>query len=136
MENKNKLIIAVDFDGTCVDHRYPLVGQDTPFCKEVLCNLTSKGHKLILWTMRSNDRPDYSSPLEDAVNWFKVRQIPLYGINENPDQKDWTQSPKAYANIYIDDLALGVPLTQPQGYIRPCVDWLKVEQLLILKGVL
>ena len=46
----------------------------------------------------------------DAVNWFKKNDIPLYGINENPDQSSWTTSPKPYCHIYIDDAALGCPL--------------------------
>ena len=48
--------------------------------------------------------------LQDAIDWFKENGIPLWGINENPNQKEWTSSPKIYANIYIDDTALGIPL--------------------------
>lgn len=53
-----------------------------------------------------------SDGLQDAIDWFKKYDIPLFGVNEkkNPTQKDWTSSPKPYAHIYIDDAALGVPL--------------------------
>lgn len=109
-------IIAVDFDGTCVQHAYPEVGQDIPGAVSVLLELNSNGHQLILWTMRSNET------LQQAVSWFKERGIKLYGINSNPDQKTWTSSPKQYANIYIDDAALGMRLIRPSG-VRPYVDW-------------
>jgi len=51
--------------------------------------------------------------LDDAVNWFKENDIPLYGINENPTQKNWTNSQKAYGHLYIDDCALGCPMNYP-----------------------
>ena len=61
----------------------------------------------------------------DAVNWFKKNDIPLYGINENPDQSSWTTSPKPYCHMYIDDAALGCPLIQELNQ-RPYVDWYTV----------
>ena len=97
------LIICVDFDGTCVTHEYPNVGKEIG-ATEVLKQLTDKGHKLILFTMRSGKE------LQDAINWFEERNIPLFGINENPEQHTWTSSPKPYANLYIDDAAFGCPI--------------------------
>jgi hypothetical protein len=121
-------IIAVDFDGTCVTHEFPNMGRDIG-AVPVLKELVAAGHKLILWTMRSGDRADGSDPLKDAVEWFQRHGIPLYGVNQNPTQKEWTQSPKAYATIYIDDAALGVPLVHPEGG-RPYVDWVRVREAL------
>ncbi len=119
------MIIAVDFDGTCVEHRYPAVGKDVPGAEAVLNRLCREGHELILWTMRSGKE------LDDAVVWFMERDIPLIGINENKDQGSWTQSPKAFANVYIDDAALGCPLIYPPGgHDRPYVDWGRVRFLL------
>jgi hypothetical protein len=125
MKYKDK-IIAVDFDGTCVTHEYPKVGRFIG-AQKVLHRLVNEGAKLILWTMRSNNH------LTDAVNWFNENQIPLFGVNENPEQKIWTSSPKTYAHIYIDDAALGIPLvTYKEGFSgeRPYVDWDQVEELL------
>ena len=48
------MIIAVDFDGTVVTHDYPNVGRDVKGAKEVLGKLLHYGHKIILYTMRSN----------------------------------------------------------------------------------
>lgn len=76
--------------------------------------------------------------LQDAIDWFKENEIPLWGINENPKQKEWTSSPKIYANIYIDDAALGTPLRYAKecGLYRPYVDWDKMRILLRNIGAL
>lgn len=117
--------ICIDFDGTCVTHGYPKVGKDIGAIP-VLKALVEAGHKLILFTMRSGE------PLKDAVKWFSDNNIPLYGINKNPTQHQWTSSPKAYGQLYIDDAALGVPLTYPEEG-RPYVDWYKVEEEFLLR---
>lgn len=112
------MILAIDFDGTCVDHRYPEVGADVPGAAEWLARFAEAGASLILWTMRSG------RPLDDAVAWFAAKGLPLFGVNENPDQHHWTQSPKAYAHAYIDDAAFGCPLREnPRMGGRPFVDW-------------
>lgn len=111
------LIICVDFDGTCVTHEYPNIGKEIG-ATEVLKQLTNKGHKLILFTMRSGKE------LQDAINWFKERDIPLFGVNENPEQHTWTSSPKPYAHLYIDDAALGCPIKYDIILSnRPFVNW-------------
>src|ERR1700683_3136093 len=97
------MCIAVDFDGTCVDHRYPEVGADVPGAVHYLRAFAAEGAKLILWTMRSGDRPDDTDPLADAIRWFADRDIPLFAVNANPDQAAWTSAPKADAHIYMDD---------------------------------
>jgi len=117
---------AIDFDGTCVDHQYPYVGDDVPHAVSVLQQIASRGDKLILFTMRS-DRA-----LGLAERWFEHHQIPLHGSNENPDQKTWTNSPKVFAHRYIDDAAVGCPLIHPANFSRPCVDWLEIARLLEL----
>lgn len=111
-------IIAVDFDGTCVDHRYPDVGADVPGAVSWLKSFVHSGAKIILWTMRCGRE------LDEARQWFEAHGIPLHGVNANPDQKSWTTSPKAYAHMYIDDMACGCPLREnPRCGGRPFVDW-------------
>lgn len=121
--------ICVDFDGTCVIHEYPEVGIEVPGAVNLLKKLNDAGHNLILFTMRSGKE------LNDAVQWFKENEIELYGIQENPTQKAWTSSPKAYGQLYIDDAALGCPLVYPIGE-RPYVDWVLVEFYLKSKNIL
>lgn len=107
--------VAVDFDGTCVTHEYPIVGRDigaAPWLQKI-----AESAKIILFTMRSGDK------LKDAVKWFEQNGIELYGVNTNPTQHQWTDSPKAYANLYIDDAALGCPLKFDDKTSRYYVDW-------------
>ncbi len=135
------MTINIDFDGTCVTHDFPAVGRDIGAVR-VLKKLTENGHQLILFTMRSNRItfkeinhhiiPDTKGTfLNDAIKWFIDNNIPLYGVQSNPDQHNWTESPKSYAHLIIDDTALGCPLKKDSSISdRPFVDWVKVEQLL------
>jgi len=127
--------ILIDFDFTCVVPDYPNfidIGA-VPVLKALVAN----GHNLILFTCRS-DRPyhlpdgtvDYTG-LTDAVNWFKKNEIPLYGIQRNPKQDEFTDSPKAFGELLIDDTALGCPLKYDLKISqRPFMDWEKAEEWL------
>lgn len=117
------LIVAIDFDGTCVTHEYPKVGRYIG-AEPVLRDMVDQGARLILWTMRSGE------PLADAVKWFEDRKIPLWGVNANPEQ-NWTTSPKCYAKLYIDDAALGAPLCPGvMAGERPYIDWDRARGLI------
>jgi hypothetical protein len=122
--------ICIDFDGTCVTHSYPVVGKNIG-AQAVLEKLIQNGHKLILFTMRGGE------PLLDAIDWFHKNQIPLYGVNKNPRQEEWTSSPKAYGQLYIDDAALACPIKRdPTLSKRPFVDWEEVEKWLINNNII
>lgn len=133
--------ILLDFDGTVVTHEFPRIGADigaVPILKKLVAN----GHKLILFTMRS-ERPFFNFNggvryvLDEAVEWFVKNEIPLYGVNTNPTQKEWTDSPKAFGQLIIDDTGLGCPIKIDKDMSeRPFVDWEKVEELLIEKGLI
>lgn len=116
------IVVAIDFDGTVVKHCYPEIGQEIPGAIDTMKWLMAKGAKIILYTMRSD------KSLDEAVNFLNNKDIKLYGINRNPAQH-WTNSPKVYANIYIDDAALGCPLICPKNE-RPYVDWVAVRAYL------
>lgn len=122
------LVIAVDFDGTVVKHAYPEIGEDIG-AGRVLRKIIDTGHKIILNTMRSGDQ------LDDAVNWFKNQGIELYGVNKNPTQHEWTDSPKVFANLYIDDYGLNIPLCYDHEGNR-YVDWMRVENILVSTSVI
>ncbi|MDR3180585.1 MAG: hypothetical protein LBT61_01480 [Prevotellaceae bacterium] len=126
--------IVIDFDGTCVTHNYPDIGKEigaTPVLRE----LVDAGHRLILFTMRCNDKKKKNKTLNEALAWFHERDIPLFGVQANPEQKSWTLSPKAYGGLYIDDSALGCPLVVPEEG-PPYVDWKEVRRILVGMGVL
>jgi hypothetical protein len=121
--SKNK-IVCVDFDGTCVMHEYPKIGEDVPNAVNVLKQLNENKVKIILWTIRSGEA------LQEAVNWFVEREIEIWAVNKNPSQRFWSKSPKAYAPVYIDDAALGCPLKPSSDGNRPFADWFEIERLL------
>ena len=125
--------IAIDFDGTCVMHEFPKVGKDIGAIP-VLKELVEQGHQLILYTMRS-DGQKLGNVLTDAINWFKENNIELYSIQKDIEQENWTTSNKCYAELYIDDAALGIPLEYQEGG-KPYVNWIETKKLLILKGIL
>ena len=120
--------IAIDFDGTVVAHEYPNVGKDIG-AVPVLRKIIESGNNIILYTMRSGKH------LQDAIDWYAEKGIPLYGVQFHPTQKTWTDSNKCYAQLYIDDAALGCPLVIG-AHSRPYVYWAEVEQILLAKGII
>ena len=130
MAKESGYIIAVDFDGTCVEHNYPAIGMEVEGAVEVLRALNKRGHRIILNTMRSGEK------LDAAVKWFRDRKVELWAVNRNPEQEEWTSSPKVYADLYIDDSALGCPIMFIDGLRKPVVKWSKVRTLLENDGIL
>ncbi|MEQ8714427.1 MAG: hydrolase [Cyclobacteriaceae bacterium] len=97
------LVIAVDFDGTIVDHEYPRIGAEKLFAFQTLRALQDKGHRLILWTIRDG------KTLEDAVEYCRSNGIEFYAVNENFPNEGFEpgQSRKVNADIFIDDRNVG-----------------------------
>jgi hypothetical protein len=141
---ESKITIAVDFDGTCVTHDFPRIGKDIGAIP-VLKKIVEASNKLVLNTMRCNDNrirvnieeplPNAKDYLNDAVDWFKENEVPLYGVNRNPRQV-WTTSPKVWADLYIDDAALGIPLLTDTETGKSHVDWTVVELMLANMGLI
>lgn len=98
------MIIAVDFDGTIVEHRYPEIGREIPFAIDTLKMLQREGHRLILWSVREDQL------LEDAVEFCRQRGLEFYAVNTNyPEEKTGHAhfSRKLKADVFIDDRNLG-----------------------------
>lgn len=97
------MIIAIDFDGTIVEHRYPAIGRIRPFAFEALKALQAKQHRLILWSYRSGKE------LNEAVEFCGLNGIEFYAVNKNYPEEIWNakDSRKILADIYIDDRNLG-----------------------------
>jgi hypothetical protein len=127
------MIIAIDFDGTIVEHEYPEIGAPVPGAIRWMKEFQQAGAKLILWTMRSDS--EKSGPtLTQAVDYLRSNGIELFGVNGNPSQNAWTASPKAYAHLYIDDAACGCPLRESAAMGgRAMVDWDVVGPLVMQK---
>lgn len=99
------MLIAVDFDGTIVKHRYPAIGEEIPFAIETLKKLASDRHRLILWTVREGKL------LDEAVEFCRARGLEFYAVNrdypEEEQDKNSHFSRKLKVDLFIDDRNLG-----------------------------
>lgn len=103
MINLRNIRIAVDFDGTIVEHEYPGIGKEKLFAFQTLKELEKLGARLILWTFRSGEQ------LEEAVAYCRTNGIEFYAVNKNYPEEifDDSVSRKIDADIYIDDKNIG-----------------------------
>lgn len=124
MKDGKVKIVAVDFDGTCVTDEFPNIGKPIGAIP-VLKLMQSKGIKIILNTVRDGF---YSL---NAGNWLVKEGINLWGINLNPEQRNWSKSPKVHADLFIDDRSLGIPLINGEY-----VDWIGVLDICMEHGYL
>jgi hydroxymethylpyrimidine pyrophosphatase-like HAD family hydrolase len=115
---KTSLIIAIDFDGTIVEHRYPFIGKIRPFAFETLEALQVNGHRLILWSHRAGKK------LDEAVKFCSSHGIEFYAVNKNFPEEIWNEddSRKILADIYIDDRNLGGIPSWGEIYQMICPD--------------
>ena len=99
------MIIAIDFDGTIVEHKYPAIGAELPFAIDTLIKLKEEGHRLILWTVREGRL------LDEAVTFCRERGLEFYAINRDyPEEEKGRNnhfSRKLKADLWIDDRNLG-----------------------------
>lgn len=96
--------IAVDFDGTIVEHRYPAIGREIPFATETLRMLIADRHSLILWTVREGKL------LDEAVEWCRQRGVEFYAVNRDYPEEEGNHenfSRKIKADLFIDDRNVG-----------------------------
>lgn len=104
MITPNGLTIAVDFDGTIVEHKYPEIGDEMMFAFQTLKLLQQKGHKLILWTYREGEM------LEEAVEYCRQNGLEFYAVNRSYPEEEFNlgiSSRKIDADIFIDDRNVG-----------------------------
>ena len=99
------MTIAVDFDGTIVEHRYPEIGKEIIFATDTLKMLINDGHQLILWTVREGEM------LDEAVEWCRQRGVEFYAVNkdfpEEDVEKNENYSRKLRVDLFIDDRNIG-----------------------------
>lgn len=100
------MTIAVDFDGTIVEHKYPAIGQEIPFATETLKMLIKEHHRLILWSVREG------TLLQEAVDWCKERGVEFWTVNKDYPEEEGTSnnnhfSRKIKADLFIDDRNIG-----------------------------
>ena len=110
--NSKKLTIAVDFDGTLVEEKYPEIGKEKEDAFEVLIRLHNDGHRLLLWTYR------HGRTLTEAIEFCRQKGVEFYAVNKNfPEEEYDTSVPrKLLADIYIDDRNIGGMLEWEEIY--------------------
>ncbi len=98
------MVIAVDFDGTIVEHRYPAIGKEMLFAFETLKAMQKAGHLLILWTYRTG------TELDDAVEYCRKNGLEFYAVNKSYPEEVFSESEvsrKINADMFIDDRNVG-----------------------------
>ncbi len=97
------MLIAVDFDGTIVEHRYPEIGKERPFATQTLQQLIKDGHRLVLWTNRQGHT------LEEAIEWCRQRGVEFYAVNKCFPEENFNHDEprKIKVDLFIDDRNVG-----------------------------
>ena len=96
------MVIAVDFDGTIVEHAYPKIGRPIPFAIQTLLQLQEDGHTLLLWSVREGDL------LQEAIDYCANKGVVFYAANKNYPEEDRNEAArKLNADLFIDDRNLG-----------------------------
>ena len=100
------MVIAVDFDGTIVEHKYPKIGKEIPFAIATLKQLQADGHLLILWTVRCGEL------LEEAIDYCHLHGLEFFAVNSNYPEEEHIESSrhicrKLKADMFIDDRNIG-----------------------------
>lgn len=99
------MTIAVDFDGTIVEHRYPAIGREIPFAIDTLKRLAAERHRIILWSVREGRL------LDEAVAFCRERGLEFYAVNRDYPEEETGRnnhySRKIKADLFIDDRNLG-----------------------------
>lgn len=112
------MIIAIDFDGTIVEDRFPEVGNMIPGAKEVINGFYQQGYTIIIWTSRSGIE------LARAVEWLAKNGIKYHRVNEscpeNLKKYGGRDTRKVFADIYVDDKGL-IPLPP---------DWHEIKEMI------
>lgn len=94
-------ILAVDFDGTLVENKFPNIGNPDFVVANVVKTYQENGWKVILWTCRTDEI------LQEAVDFCSnVLGIEFDAVNDNlPEVQKYYggNTRKVFANLYWDD---------------------------------
>ncbi len=125
-----KMLIYLDFDGTVVEHQYPLIGSYNTGCIEVVDKLFQAGHEIVINTMRAEldenllmEAVEFINEALSTLNSHSEKYTLLHTDSKYyPTQWDWNLHFKTN-RIFIDDVCDGIPLKEGISTNRPMVDW-------------
>ena len=120
--------IFLDFDGTVVEHYYPLIGAYNTGAKEVIARLQLAGHEVILNSYRVEIEDD---SIKEALVYLYTLDLPLT-ITQKTKTKihpsPWNiEEAMVTGKLFIDDIAEGTPLVDATNTGGKMVDWKKIE---------
>lgn len=124
------MLIYLDFDGTVVEHEYPLIGHYNDGCMEVIDKLHKAGHEIIINTTRVELDRDLlmaavkyiNTSLSNLNNQSERYSLPNTDSKYHPTNWDWNLHFKTN-RIFIDDICEGIPLKNGISTDRQMVDW-------------
>ena len=94
-------IIAIDFDGTIVEHQFPEIGKLRKGARDAIKEIATWAD-VIIWTCRYKPYD-----LEQMTDFLGFYRIPFNAINKNMPTIDFCPVPKIYYDVLIDDRNLG-----------------------------
>lgn len=102
--NNDDYIVAVDFDGTLCEEKYPLCGEPNRWLIATIKELQKYGVKFVLWTCREGNY------LNEAIEFCKKYNLVFDATNYNLQSRidKWNDCRKIGANEYWDDRAICV----------------------------
>jgi len=111
-DNEYTPIIAIDFDGTIVQHDFPRIGELMPDAKRVINKWADMGWHILVWTCRNNYEPDHpdwdQAPIGAVAKFCDEQGLKITGINQQQANLGfYLEARKIFANVYIDDRNLG-----------------------------
>jgi hydroxymethylpyrimidine pyrophosphatase-like HAD family hydrolase len=129
--------IYLDFDGTIVEHNYPLIGKLNPHSLEVIKKLQDAGHNIILNTMRVEFADETMKEALDFIN--QNEEVTGINISQQTVRKIYPQRwdlDKIENDMYLDDIAANIPLIKASMVEGFMIDWLEIERQLVEKEIL
>ena len=124
--------VAVDFDGTIIEEGdYPYIRNFLPHAIETLQMMVEEGYEVAIWTCRGG-RGNVTAGLPHLTEEQRVKValfeqgLDIKNIEVNKHfpkyyEKYKGNSPKIYADVYIDNSAYGLDK----------VDWLEIREAFI-----
>ncbi len=99
-----KLTLAIDFDNTIVEEKYPLIGVMIKDAKKYINKLYADGHYIIINTCRVGEQE------LQAADWLYDHGVNFHAININQPArvlKYGGDCRKISADLYVDDKNVG-----------------------------
>lgn len=112
----NTWIVAIDFDGTIVEDKFPEIGELKPGAVEAINALYKAGYTIIIWTCRTgiNKARSVEFLAKQGIKWHYINE----GSKANVKAYGGVDTRKVFADVYVDD----------KGLLRPLPPWNEIYE--------